>query len=146
MIIQTATEQHLESWLAMREKLWPPQQADDFMSEIREILNDPKSVALLAFDHQQTIAFAEISIRNYAEGCDTSHVGYLEGIFVEEGYRKQGIARKLIEQAEAWCITMGCTEMASDAELSNSISLRLHVAAGFTALPPIVPFVKKLKY
>lgn len=144
MIIETATEKHLLSWLAMREKLWPPQQDDDFKAEIREILNDPQSIAFLAFDDYQPIAFAELSIRNYAEGCDTRHVGYLEGIFVEEGHRQQGIARKLIQHAEEWCMLKGCKEMASDAELTNSESLRMHQAAGFTALPPIIPFFKKL--
>jgi aminoglycoside 6'-N-acetyltransferase I len=144
MIIQPATEKHLMSWLAMRKKLWPPHQEDDFIAEIQAILNDPQSIAFLVFDHNQPIAFAELSIRDYAEGCTTQHVGYLEGIFVEEEYRQLGIARKLIQQAEAWCITMGCQEMASDAELSNSVSLRMHQVAGFTALPPIIPFVKKL--
>lgn len=146
MIIETATEKHLISWLTMREKLWPPQQDDDFKAEIREILNDPQSIAFLAFDEDQPVAFAELSIRDYAEGCTTQHVGYLEGIFVEEEYRQLGIARKLIQHAEAWCITIGCQEMASDAELSNSVSLRMHQAAGFTALPPIIPFVKKLSH
>jgi aminoglycoside 6'-N-acetyltransferase I len=146
MIIEYATEKHIMSWLSMREKLWPPQQGDDFITEIQEILNDPQSTAVIAFDQHQPIAFAELSIRNYAEGCDTRHVGYLEGIFVEEGYRQRGIAQKLIQQGEAWCITMGCQEMASDAELSNSVSLHMHRAAGFTALPPVIPFVKKLLY
>lgn len=146
MVIQPATEKYLMSWLSMREKLWPPQHGDDFIGEISEILNDPQSTAFLAFDNDQPIGFAELSIRNYAEGCDTRNVGYLEGIFVEEGYRQQGVALKLIQQAEAWCISMGCQEMASDAELSNSISIRMHQAAGFTALPPAVPFVKRLSH
>jgi aminoglycoside 6'-N-acetyltransferase I len=146
MMIEPATEKHLKSWLAMREKLWPPQKDDDFGAEIREILNDPQSIAFLAFDDHKPIAFAELSIRNYAEGCDTRHVGYLEGIFVEEGHRQQGIAQKLIQRAEAWCISKGCKEMASDAELNNAESLRMHQAAGFTALPPIIPFAKKLLY
>lgn len=144
MIIQPATEKHLMSWLAMREKLWPPQQGDDFISEIHEIMNSPKSIAFLAFDNDQPIAFAEISIRDYAEGCSTGRVGYLEGIFVEEGYRQRGIAQKLIQQGEVWCIAMGCQEMASDVEPGNSESLRMHTAAGFTALPPVIPFAKKL--
>ncbi len=128
----------------MRKKLWPPQQGDDFITEIREILSDPQSITFIAFDHDQPSGFAELSIRDYAEGCVTRHVGYLEGIFVEVGYRQQGIARKLIQQAEVWCITMGCQEMASDAELGNSESLCMHKAAGFTAMPPIIPIAKKL--
>ena len=146
MTIQPATEQQLESWLIMRKKLWPSQGDDDFLAEMKEMLTDPKCHVLVAFDLDQAIGFAELSIRDYAEGCATRKIGYLEGIFVEEDYRQQGIAGKLIQQAESWFAIMGCTEMASDTELNNSISIQMHQAYGFTALPTIIPFMKKLSH
>ena len=108
------------------------------------MLADSSSHVLIAFDGGQAIAFAELSMRDYAEGCDTRPAGYLEGIFVEEAYRQSGIALKLIQHAAAWMINKGCREMASDAEISNTVSHRMHLAAGFTALPPVIPYVKKL--
>ena len=33
---------------------------------------------------------------DYVEGCETSPVGYLEGVCVQEEYRQQGVARKLV--------------------------------------------------
>ena len=33
---------------------------------------------------------------------ESSPVGYLEGIFVSEGFRKQGIAAELLTECEKW--------------------------------------------
>ncbi|MBR1408214.1 MAG: GNAT family N-acetyltransferase [Clostridia bacterium] len=78
-----------------------------------------------------------------AKGADASHrrfgshatpsnpVGYLEGVSVREGYRQQGIARKLVSECEQWAREKGCTEFASDCELTNTASLSFHLGIGF---------------
>jgi len=78
------------------------------------------------------------------EGTETSPVGYLEGIFVREGYRKQGLARKLLLACEAWAAEQGCTEFASDCELTNTVSQEFHQKLGFEEANRVVCFVKKL--
>lgn len=41
--------------------------------------------------------FAQCGLRHdYVEGRGSSPVGYLEGIFVEKEYRKQGCAKELL--------------------------------------------------
>jgi aminoglycoside 6'-N-acetyltransferase I len=37
--------------------------------------------------------FIELGLRSYAEGCDTSPVPYIEGIYVEAEHRRSGIGR-----------------------------------------------------
>ena len=78
------------------------------------------------------------------EGTDSSPVGYLEGIYVEEDCRKQGIARALLAACENWAKTKGCTEFASDCELDNTQSLRFHLNVGFIEANRIICFTKKL--
>ena len=46
-------------------------------------------------------------------------VGYLEGIFIEDAYRKHGYAKELLKACEAWAKEKHCAEFASDCELEN---------------------------
>lgn len=65
------------------------------------------------------------------EGTISSPVGYLEGHFVKEEFRKQGFARKLIYACEKWSRDKECREFASDCELDNEESLAMHEKLGF---------------
>jgi aminoglycoside 6'-N-acetyltransferase I len=70
------------------------------------------------------VGFLEMSLRHeYVEGCETSPVAYLEGIFVLGEHRNKGVAKLLVKQAEEWAINAGCTEIASDAEITNPLPL-----------------------
>ncbi|MBQ8549445.1 MAG: GNAT family N-acetyltransferase, partial [Lachnospiraceae bacterium] len=71
-------------------------------------------------------------------------VGYLEGIFVEESYRNKGCAKELLKQCEVWAKDMGCTEFASDCELTNTGSLAFHLKMGFEEANRVICFTKKL--
>jgi len=87
---------------------------------------------LLAFDETgAAVGFAELSIRSYAEHCETDRVAYLEGWYVEPGVRRKGVGRALVDAAEGWAIKQGCTEFGSDAVLENELSAAAHHALGF---------------
>ena len=81
---------------------------------------------------------------DYVEGTHSSPVGYLEGIFVKEDYRKRGIAKKLLQACEQWSKEKGCTEFASDCEITNEQSLKFHLKADFSEANRIICFTKKL--
>jgi len=65
---------------------------------------------------------------------------YLEGWFVEPRFGKKGLGRTLMNAAERWAISRGYTELASDAELENSLSIRLHKRLGFLEVIETSPF------
>ena len=91
------------------------------------------------------IGFAQCQLRrDYVEGTSTSPVGYLEGIYVCPEYRGAGLARALLSRCEAWAREQGCSEFASDCELTNTASLAFHQALGFTEANRIICFTKKL--
>ena len=81
---------------------------------------------------------------DYVEGCKTSPVGYLEGISIHEEYRHQGIARKLVSECEQWAREKGCSEFASDCELTNISSWNFHLSVGFQEENRIICFRKTL--
>jgi len=63
---------------------------------------------------------------------------------VEPEHRRCGVGRALVAAAEAWARSQGCTEMASDAQLDNRVSLEAHEALGFEVVDRCVHFRKRL--
>ena len=79
------------------------------------------------------IGFLEANLRSTADGCDEKlPVGYLEGWFVAGARRGKGVGTALLRAAEDWARAQGCVEMASDTDISNTVSQRVHQASGFT--------------
>ena len=88
--------------------------------------------------------FAEVSIRKFANGCETQPVAFLEGIWVEPPLRRQGIGRLLVEHIEAFAVARGFREIGSDALLDNEASHAAHRDWGFSETERVVYFRKAL--
>ena len=102
-------------------RLWPDHTVKEMQAEFAETMAKPDAAFFLACAEDVHIGFAQCQLRHdYVEGTDTSPVGYLEGIYVAEEYRKHGIARDLLSACETWAKSKGCTEFASDCELDNT--------------------------
>lgn len=143
--LERITSVHLSAWLAMRRALWPDTSTRaELEAECREILADPQSVAFIARVDAQPIGFVEVGMRPYAEGCETSPVGYLEGWYVEPRHRGQGVGRALVDAALAWCGRRGLREMGSDTWLDRQGSIDAHRALGFEETERIVCFKRTI--
>ena len=126
-------------------ELWSHHSAEELKAEFGETLAKDDAVFFLDYDGILPIGFAQCQLRfDYVEGTSASPVGYLEGIFVSEPYRKKGIARRLLTACEGWAKEKGCTEFASDCELTNTQSLRFHQSIGFEEANRIICFAKKI--
>ena len=122
-------------------QLWPNHTAEEMAEELAESLTQ-SDVAIFLADQ---VGFAQCQLRrDYVEGTQSSPVGYLEGIYISEAHRHQGLARELVSACESWAKEKGCVEFASDCELSNTQSLKFHLGVGFTEANRIVCFTKKL--
>ena len=144
--IRPLEEQDLGEWLRLRTLLWDEADEDDHRSEMVDIIehSDSQLVAVADAGEGRLVGFLEASIRVFAEDCESDHVGYLEGWFVEDGYRQHGIGRGLVDFAEKWALHQGCTEMASDAELGNKVSLHAHLRLGYAETSRLVHLRKEL--
>lgn len=126
--------------------LWVSADSEELEEELAEIAAGQEGIIFLAGDGEDTVGFAQCQLRyDYVEGTESSPVGYLEGIFVREEYRKQGYAARLLQACENWARKKGCKEFASDCELGNDTSLAFHLKAGFTEANRIICFCKKLE-
>jgi aminoglycoside 6'-N-acetyltransferase I len=132
-------------WAAMRHALWPDCPPETSAREMRAILADANQAVFVAdAGDGRLCGFAEMSIRTHAEGCVTQRVGYLEGWYVSPEMRRHGVGAALVAAGEAWAREHGCLEMASDADLNNSISATAHAALGYQDAGCSRHFFKKL--
>ncbi len=145
MILRKAEPKDERTLAELALLLWPGHTLEDLKEEMGKILRNKESAFFLAFEEDEPIGFSQCQLRHdYVEGTESSPVGYLEGIFVKEGFRNMGLAGKLLLQCQNWAREQGCTEFASDCELTNEASLAFHLCHGFQEANRIICFTKPL--
>lgn len=146
MTITECRSNDLEDWVALRVALWPEYVADELREGAAAMIGAAGVLVLIARTPEgEAAGFAEASLRrDYVNGCETSPVAFLEGIYVAPAYRKHEIARRLCDAVADWGRALGCTEFASDALLDNQASHAFHAAIGFEETERVVYFRKAL--
>lgn len=143
--VRRVEQNDLEEWLRLRKLLWDQLADDEHRAEMIDIYEHSDSqLVLVAESGGKIVGFLEASIRPFVEDCRTDHVGYLEGWFVQPEYRRFGIGSRLVGKAEQWARKKGCTEMASDSEVGNEVSLKSHLNLGYKETSRLVHLRKDL--
>ncbi|MEN6369731.1 MAG: GNAT family N-acetyltransferase [Thermotogota bacterium] len=134
-------------WGCLRAALWPGHGRGELEQEMDAMLSAAETerafVAELASGG--LCGVVEASLRLQAEGCTTSPVGYVEGLYVDPSWRRRGLGRRLVEEAEMWARSLGCREMASDTTSEYPDSLAVHRALGYEVTRSSQSFRKGLR-
>jgi aminoglycoside 6'-N-acetyltransferase I len=146
-MIRLATAADVAALAELRFALWPDEplavrrlEAEANVARVGKPLETFVAVA-----QDEVIGFAEVSLRrDYVNGCETSPVAFLEGIYVRPEQRRAGLGRMLVAAVEQWGRAQGCSELASDALLDNEASHAFHGGAGFEETERVVYFRKPL--
>lgn len=129
----------------MRVTLWPDATTLEDNQDMQNYLWKKEMAAFVAqAGNGELIGFLEANIRPFADGCATRNVGYIEGWFVEENFRLQGVGAALVQAAENWARSKGCREMASDCHDDSEVSLAAHLALGYAEAERLIHFHKAL--
>jgi aminoglycoside 6'-N-acetyltransferase I len=135
----------------LREALWPQSSYSEHARELASLFAGTRNGALpLTVYVAETadgdlIGFLEAGLRSHADGCDARQpVGFVEGWFVVNGHRRQGVGRRLLAAAETWARQHGCAEMASDTWIDHVVSQRVHEALNFEVVDRCVHYRKPL--
>lgn len=132
-------------WLGMYRKLWANHTDEALLAEIGRVGASSKRSAFVAESQDGTaLGFAEYALRDYANGCNSQPVPFLEGVWVDDGYRGQGIAKALIDYLVTRAERAGFTEFGSDVELSNYSSQLMHERLGFEQTEKVIYYRKVL--
>lgn len=125
--------------------LWKDSSVSELIADFSDAISKNESEIFLKLENNALVGFAQCQLRHdYVEGTKTAPVGYLEGIFIKEGYRNNGYAKELLAECEAWAKRNGCNEFASDCEIDNIGSFLFHKAMNFTEVNRIICFTKRL--
>jgi len=110
------------------------------------MVGDPEhwAVFVVSPDGHAAAGFIEVHLRELAEGARGSPVPFVEGWFVAAGQRRRGLGRVLLEAAENWARSRGFSELGSDTQLSNDLSIEVHQRLGFDEAERLVCFLKQL--
>ncbi|MBU1304098.1 MAG: GNAT family N-acetyltransferase [Alphaproteobacteria bacterium] len=147
MKIASATAADIADWASLRQALWPSHGTEWHRADIEKMLAsaDDKANFIAWTDTGVAAGLAEAALRHdYVNGCKTSPVAFLEGIYVDPQHRRSGVARLLVAAVEAWAQSQGAKELASDAGLKNIESHDMHTALGFEETQRVVFFRKLL--
>ncbi len=144
--IRRLEESDRGEWIRLRCALWPHHDPGELEVEANAISNTLDITPVFVAEHPDggLCGMIEVAIREHAVGCSTDHVGYLEAWYVEPDWRRQGIGRRLAEQAEEWARAQGCTEMASDTTPRYSLSPAAHGALGYREVKRKIHYRKPL--
>jgi aminoglycoside 6'-N-acetyltransferase I len=137
----------LPAWRRMRQALWPEMTEEENTRETEAMMAAASRffVRIAVDGEDRPAGFAEATLRNdYVNGCTTSPVVFLEGIYIEPWARRRGVARLLVDAVGTWGREQGCREFASDALIENMDSHSMHRALGFEETERVVYFRKDL--
>jgi aminoglycoside 6'-N-acetyltransferase I len=129
----------------MRRTLWDDCPDEQQVREMEGILaSDSEMVFFAERPGGGLCGFLEAALRSRADGGDSTPVGYIEGWYVDEDVRRQGVGRELVGATEEWARSRGCRQMASEAELWNDVSHQAHGALGYEEVARLVLYEKDL--
>lgn len=136
------------AWAAMRAALWPDVDPDLLGHQTIMHFSGAKAAEAIFVAEAtdgDTCGFLELSLRPYAEGCNTTPVPFVEAWYVSPGARHKGAGRALMSAAEHWALIRNFTEIASDTHIENSQGQAAHAALGFEEVERLVTFRKSLR-
>jgi aminoglycoside 6'-N-acetyltransferase I len=150
-IVRQAERQHAPGIATMCARLWPDASIDEHRIEVESLLRIrlsgtlPSTIFISEVADGRLAGFLQVGLRSHADGCDPGHpVGFIEGWFVEEDLRRQGVGAALVHAAEDWARRMGCRDMASDTWSDERNSLKAHQALGYEVVDICVHLRKPL--
>lgn len=118
---------------------------NQLIDDLNRYLEDQDALILVLKIDNKVQGFSHVQSRHdYVEGCKSSPVGYLEGIYIMEQYRRRGYASEMLEKAKLWAKEKGCYEFASDTELGNEIGYVFHKNSGFMETNRLITFKQDL--
>jgi aminoglycoside 6'-N-acetyltransferase I len=137
----------LNDWVQLRRALWTHDSEDELLVQAKDLIaRRAGAVTFLARADRSAIGFAEATLRrDYVNGCATSPVAFLEGLYVSPTWRRRGAARLLCKAVENWARDLGCLEIASDTYLDYVESQRMHEALGFEEMERVVCYRKAIQ-
>lgn len=129
----------------MREKVYSLHDDGFHEIEMKKILDSSDWFCyFLISENNQILGMVELSSRNIVDGCLSSPVAYLEGLYLKKKHRGMGLGREAIEMIKNWCKENKFAELGMDAEIENLAAQKFFSAIGLHETYRIVQYRVKI--
>ena len=144
-VVETFSSETIGVLVQMAMELWPDTAEEEQLEHFNGLLTRENAAVFLLRQGDFYFGFIELSTRSdYVEGADYLPVGYVEGLFIREGYRQKGWGKYLMDTAAEWALQKGYSQLCSDCELHNEESIRFHLGSGFKEVSRNVCFARDI--
>ena len=116
-------EEYWEKWMRSP-------QPEQFLSRLKETMEDKRTIAEIAEDEHGTIIGYLWAIFEDIEGYDTT-IAYVMDIAVMVDFRGMGVGTEMLEHIEEVARVKGAHLLRSDTSIENEASQKLHEKLGF---------------
>lgn len=89
-------------WLAFRQVLYHDLDLAFNQQEMKLVETSDDWQSCILYNSSTPIGMHEISLRNVVDGCLTSPVAYLEGIYLIPEYLHNGISNMMLDKVKEW--------------------------------------------
>ena len=87
-MIKQATQKDVPILAKLAIQMWNDNTLSGLESEFSDIIGSENAACFIKYVEDKPVGFAQCQLRyDYVEGTETSPVGYLEGIFIQEEFR-----------------------------------------------------------
>jgi aminoglycoside 6'-N-acetyltransferase I len=149
MLIRSVRPDDAAVWALLRSRLWRSADAGELAAEASGFVAGDATPTItavfIAEEGATAVGFLELAVRSFSDGCESMPVPHVEGWYVEPSTRGKGVGRALMDAAENWARERGFTELASDTEPWNELSIAVHARCGFRETQRLVKFCKTLR-
>ncbi|TQV89047.1 GNAT family N-acetyltransferase [Aliikangiella coralliicola] len=146
MILSPIEPDDFKIWQDMRKALYQSCDEDFLEDELIKINQRSDWFCYLIKDvYGEMIGMVELSSRNVVDGCLSSPVAYLEGLYLLPEYRAKGIGRQVIQLVLQWSKSNGFSELATDTELTNTKAQKFYSMLGFEEVDRVVEYRIQVK-
>lgn len=89
------------------------------------------NILYIALEENKIIGYIYVRIITSDNGPEIEHESLIDGLYVLEEYRNNGVATSLIEKAKKWSISKGVKYISLNALCKNDNALSLYKKEGF---------------
>lgn len=144
--IAPVTRDQFPVWKPLRQALYSDLDPQFHDREMDWLLTSEQAACFLAWsDEERAIGLLELTLRNFVDGCIGGPIGYIDGIYLDPAHRGRGYGHQLMAFAVDWFEARGCTDMATDAEVTNTRARAFYRRVGFAERWHVVGFTKSLR-
>jgi GNAT superfamily N-acetyltransferase len=140
MMLRSALPQDIEAIAQLCLQLGYSPAIDELPNRIQFLMQSPQDHLMVA--EWPTVGIVGWIHAHYCQLVMTPPLAKIMGLVVHQSYRRYGVGRSLVEQAEAWAVAQGCQSVMLSSNIVREETHRFYEHIGYVAIKRSIVFQK----